>query len=38
MLMVEKSENYDFIPGQATDVSINLPGWEKKYVRLFLPI
>lgn len=28
--MVEKPENYDFIPGQATDVSINLPGWEDK--------
>lgn len=26
--MVEKPENYDFIPGQATDVSINIPGWE----------
>lgn len=26
--MVEKPENYDFIPGQATDVSINTPGWE----------
>lgn len=28
--MVEKPENYDFIPGQATDVSINLTGWEDK--------
>lgn len=28
--MVEKPENYDFIPGQATDVSINIPGWEQK--------
>jgi ferredoxin-NADP reductase len=28
--IVEKPENYDFIPGQATDVSINLPGWEDK--------
>ncbi|MEO8515947.1 MAG: FAD-binding oxidoreductase [Flavobacterium sp.] len=28
--MVEKPENYDFIPGQATDVSINIPGWEEK--------
>lgn len=28
--MVEKPENYDFIPGQATDVSINIPGWEDK--------
>ncbi len=28
--VVEKPENYDFIPGQATDVSINLPGWEDK--------
>jgi ferredoxin-NADP reductase len=27
---VEKPENYDFIPGQATDVSVNLPGWEDK--------
>jgi ferredoxin-NADP reductase len=28
--VVEKPENYDFIPGQATDISINLPGWEDK--------
>ena len=28
--MVEKPENYDFIPGQATNVSINLSGWEDK--------
>lgn len=28
--MVEKPENYDFVPGQATDVSINFPGWEDK--------
>jgi len=28
--MVEKPENYDFIPGQATNISINLPGWEEK--------
>ncbi|WP_395046744.1 FAD-binding oxidoreductase [Flavobacterium sp.] len=28
--MVEKPENYDFILGQATEVSINLPGWEDK--------
>jgi ferredoxin-NADP reductase len=26
--IVEKPEGYDFIPGQATEVSINLPGWE----------
>lgn len=25
--MVEKPEGYDFTPGQATDVSINLPEW-----------
>ncbi|HNW69296.1 MAG TPA: hypothetical protein PKI01_02760 [Bacteroidales bacterium] len=25
---VEKPEGYDFIPGQATDVSINLPEWK----------
>ena len=28
--VVEKPEGYGFIPGQATDVSINLPGWEEK--------
>ena len=28
--IVEKPEGYDFIPGQATEVSINLPGWENK--------
>jgi len=28
--IVEKPENYDFISGQATEVSINLPGWEDK--------
>lgn len=27
---VEKPKNYDFIPGQATEVSINLPSWEDK--------
>jgi ferredoxin-NADP reductase len=27
---VEKPEGYDFIPGQATDVSINLPEWKDK--------
>lgn len=27
---VEKPENYDFIPGQATEVSINLTSWENK--------
>src|SRR3954467_9535078 len=26
--VVEKPEGYDFIPGQATDVSINLPEWK----------
>ena len=26
----EKPLNYTFIPGQATDVSINKPGWEEK--------
>jgi ferredoxin-NADP reductase len=26
--VVERPEGYDFIPGQATDVSINLPGWK----------
>jgi ferredoxin-NADP reductase len=25
---VERPKGYDFTPGQATDVSINLPGWE----------
>lgn len=28
--VVEKPEGYTFIPGQATDVSINLPGWKDK--------
>ena len=28
--VVEKPIGYDFIPGQATDVSINLPEWEDK--------
>lgn len=28
--VTEKPPEYDFIPGQATDVSINLPGWEDK--------
>ncbi|MCL9807332.1 FAD-binding oxidoreductase [Flavobacterium amniphilum] len=28
--IVEKPENYDFIPGQATEVAVNLPGWEDK--------
>src|SRR5690242_1649754 len=27
---VERPENYDFIPGQATDVSINKPPWENE--------
>jgi ferredoxin-NADP reductase len=26
--VVERPKGYDFIPGQATDVSINLPGWK----------
>lgn len=26
--VVEKPFSYDFIPGQATDVALNLPGWE----------
>lgn len=28
--IVEKPKDYKFTPGQATDVSINLPGWEKE--------
>jgi len=28
--MVEKPQGFSFIPGQATDVSINLPGWKDK--------
>lgn len=28
--IVEKPDNYDFVPGQATDVSINLPDWQDK--------
>lgn len=28
--VVEKPENYTFIPGQATELSINLPSWEDK--------
>ncbi|WP_281321931.1 FAD-binding oxidoreductase [Flavobacterium aestivum] len=28
--IVEKPSGYDFIPGQATDVSINLPEWQDK--------
>ena len=27
---VEKPAGYSFIPGQATDVSINIPGWEEE--------
>src|SRR5258706_8121842 len=27
---VEKPDGYDFIPGQATDVSINKPEWENE--------
>src|SRR5436190_14196571 len=26
--IVERPPGYEFIPGQATDVSINLPGWK----------
>jgi ferredoxin-NADP reductase len=29
-ILVEKPEGYEFIPGQATDVSINLPEWKDK--------
>jgi ferredoxin-NADP reductase len=29
-IRVEKPANYSFVPGQATEVSINLPGWEDK--------
>lgn len=29
-IRVEKPENLEFIPGQATEVSINKPGWEKE--------
>ena len=28
--VVEKPEGYDFIPGQATDISINMPDWKDK--------
>ncbi|MES2410280.1 MAG: FAD-binding oxidoreductase [Bacteroidota bacterium] len=28
--VVEKPEGYDFIPGQGTDISINLPEWKDK--------
>ena len=28
--IIEKPANYKFIPGQATDFAINLPGWEDK--------
>lgn len=28
--MIEKPKDYSFIPGQATDVSINLPEWKDK--------
>ncbi len=27
---IEKPSGYSFIPGQATDVSVNKPGWEKE--------
>jgi ferredoxin-NADP reductase len=27
---IEKPANYTFVPGQATDVSVNKPGWEKE--------
>lgn len=29
--IVQKPAGYTFIPGQATDVAINLPGWEDKF-------
>jgi len=29
-IVTEKPNNYTFIPGQATDVSINKPGWENE--------
>ena len=28
--VVEKPVGYDFVPGQATDISINLPEWKDK--------
>jgi len=28
--VLEKPKGYEFTPGQATDVSINLPGWERE--------
>jgi len=28
--VVEKPKGYKFLPGQATEVAINLPGWEEK--------
>jgi ferredoxin-NADP reductase len=28
--VVERPPGYDFTPGQATDVSVNVPGWEKE--------
>ena len=27
---IEKPADYDFIPGQATEVSIDRPGWENE--------
>src|SRR5215204_6556939 len=30
-LRIEKPEGYHFVPGQATDVSINRAGWEKEH-------
>lgn len=29
-IRIEKPEGYNFIPGQATEVSVNKPGWEKE--------
>jgi len=26
---LEKPDNYKFVPGQATEITINKPGWEK---------
>jgi ferredoxin-NADP reductase len=28
--ILEKPSGYDFIPGQATTISVNLPGWQKQ--------
>lgn len=29
-IVVEKPDGYEFVPGQATEVAINKPGWEEK--------